>query len=717
MAHDPDRRFRNEPERVETEVPEERGLERPPEPSWMPETNSGRAAMATSVRAWRSAEGAGKVSRGAQAPVAAAMSSSAGRSLDSRTQTAGAEAGFGDLSGVQVHTDAPAADAAASIGAKAFAVGNDIFFGAGYFQPGTEKGDTLLGHELAHTAQQRGASTQVQTKLEVSTPGESMEVEADQAGSVFAAAARGEAVSPVSLTSTGAAIARDVVTSTGDAEMDRLVAERNFRERDRLTEDQARAAVAYNRGRRLPASVWQQVATVVGSPSAEMNTAFVQAIAKWQDRAGLSYDGRVGEISLQRMSQQPGGQGLETHVKNDDIVYFGMNPESRAGELGVLKGSAQGNVTGAIGERQQDTAVVNGQRVSLNEDQGLDTYLSQFGKLDAGRQAKLREFLKGISGGAKDELAQLARILYEAETGKRLMKRMVMSGHSGGTTLYGHNADYSNNQSINFTDLFPLSDIFPMALGQVEDLMLSACNTGWTDKLDTYKIIFPNLRSIWGYVGFSPAYGGGSERHIQHWEKSSRGTIDQKKMDAAREKVAQGSGKNDKHVALWTREHGVAGGKEKETYQTDSELATSDADVLRQTVDARIVQYFDPAYRDGNIDQQNLNELYTQLQALVGSHASALGGNLAHYQGILKKTLYLRHWTNITRFFMESFGDKVRSGYQAARAEVPAYSGMGRAQALAKITAYPGDKNGEAFRLLTQYLRDLDPSVIPDAWN
>ena len=710
MVHDPDRRFRNEPERVETETHEERGNDRAPEPSWMPETNSGRAAMATSVRAWRSAEGGGKVSSRAPAPVAQAMTSSPGRSLDSRTQTAGAQAGLGDLSGVEVHTDAAAADAASSIGAKAFAVGSDIFFGAGYYQPGTEKGDALLGHELAHTAQQRGASTQVQTKLEVSTPGESMEVEADKAGSVFAAAARGEAVAPVSLHSAGPTLAREVETSAAPA------APAPVEQADPLTAQQARAAVSYNRGRRLPADAWTQIAAVVGARSSEMTTEFVQAIARWQIRAGLPHDGAVGEISLQRMSQHPGGAGLEKHVKSEDIVYFGMNPDSRAGELAVLKGGAAGSVTGAIGERQQDTAMVNGQRVTLSDDSGLDTYLSQFGQLDVGKKIKLRALIKGGAGGAMDELAQLALIFYQAETGKRLMKRMVMSGHSGGTSLYGHNADGSN-QSIDFSDLFPLKDIFPMAVGQVEDLMLSACNTGWTDKLDTYKNLFPNLRSIWGYVGFSPAYGGGSERHIQNWEKSSRGTVDQKKMDAAREKVAQGSGKNDKHVALWTREYGVAGGKDKVTYETSSEEATYDTDVLRQTVDARIVQHFDPAYRDGNIDQQALNELYTQLQALVGNHATGLGADLPHYQGILKKTLYLRHWSNITRFFMEGFGSKVRSGYQSARAEVPAYSGMGRAQVLAKIAAYPGDKGGEAFKLLTQYLRDLDPTVIPDAWN
>src|SRR4029079_8220028 len=100
-------------------------------------------SCAPRYRADAPTEGAGKVSRGAQAPVAQAMTSSSGRSLDSRSQSAGEQAGFGHLSGVQVHTDAAAADAASSIGAKAFAVGNDIFFGSGYFQPGSEKGDQL----------------------------------------------------------------------------------------------------------------------------------------------------------------------------------------------------------------------------------------------------------------------------------------------------------------------------------------------------------------------------------------------------------------------------------------------------------------------------------------------------------------------------------------------------------------------------------------------
>jgi hypothetical protein len=62
-----------------------------------------------------------------------------------------------DLSPVRVHGDGHAASLAASVNARAFTVGREVFFGAGEYRPGTASGDRLLAHELAHTVQQ-GAS-------------------------------------------------------------------------------------------------------------------------------------------------------------------------------------------------------------------------------------------------------------------------------------------------------------------------------------------------------------------------------------------------------------------------------------------------------------------------------------------------------------------------------------------------------------------------------
>lgn len=59
---------------------------------------------------------------------------------------------LGDVSDVRVHTGKAATAAARAMEARAFAVGDqDIFIDEAEYHPGTEKGDTLLAHEVAHT--------------------------------------------------------------------------------------------------------------------------------------------------------------------------------------------------------------------------------------------------------------------------------------------------------------------------------------------------------------------------------------------------------------------------------------------------------------------------------------------------------------------------------------------------------------------------------------
>ena len=66
-----------------------------------------------------------------------------------------------DLQSVRIHDDAEANRQAASLGAQAVTVGDDIVFGEGRFVPDTMAGRQLIGHELAHVVQQRrgGAMT------------------------------------------------------------------------------------------------------------------------------------------------------------------------------------------------------------------------------------------------------------------------------------------------------------------------------------------------------------------------------------------------------------------------------------------------------------------------------------------------------------------------------------------------------------------------------
>ena len=81
------------------------------------------------------------------------------------------------VDGVKVHTDEGAAALARAVSARAFTVGNDIYFARGEYRPGTAEGNHLLRHELAHTVQQRGAPAS--GPLTVSQPGDALEREAD----------------------------------------------------------------------------------------------------------------------------------------------------------------------------------------------------------------------------------------------------------------------------------------------------------------------------------------------------------------------------------------------------------------------------------------------------------------------------------------------------------------------------------------------------------
>jgi hypothetical protein len=60
-----------------------------------------------------------------------------------------------DLGGVRIHTDQRAAEAAQGLGARAFALGDDISFARGQYAPQQAQGMHLLAHEMTHVVQQR----------------------------------------------------------------------------------------------------------------------------------------------------------------------------------------------------------------------------------------------------------------------------------------------------------------------------------------------------------------------------------------------------------------------------------------------------------------------------------------------------------------------------------------------------------------------------------
>lgn len=65
-----------------------------------------------------------------------------------------------DFSQVRIHADPTAGTAASAMGARAFTIGSDVFFGPGRYDPHSPRGQELLAHELTHVIQQTSGRTQ-----------------------------------------------------------------------------------------------------------------------------------------------------------------------------------------------------------------------------------------------------------------------------------------------------------------------------------------------------------------------------------------------------------------------------------------------------------------------------------------------------------------------------------------------------------------------------
>ncbi len=101
--------------------------------------------------------------------------------LDPGAGAAGEKSLGADLGEVKVHKGERSAAAAADLGAKAFTHGQNIVLGEGV----ENSLNPVMAHEMAHTAQQKGAAEGVAQKSNRVAQGSSFEVDADQAAAAI----------------------------------------------------------------------------------------------------------------------------------------------------------------------------------------------------------------------------------------------------------------------------------------------------------------------------------------------------------------------------------------------------------------------------------------------------------------------------------------------------------------------------------------------------
>lgn len=104
------------------------------------------------------------------------------------------------LDAVRVHTGPDADAAARALGARAFAIGNDVVFRDGAYDPQQRDGRRLIAHEVAHTVQSTGAAAPTDGPLLVSQPDDAPERQADAFADRFVDTAPAIHASPMTST-------------------------------------------------------------------------------------------------------------------------------------------------------------------------------------------------------------------------------------------------------------------------------------------------------------------------------------------------------------------------------------------------------------------------------------------------------------------------------------------------------------------------------------
>jgi hypothetical protein len=249
----------------------------------------------------------------------------------------------------------------------------------------------------------------------------------------------------------------------------------------------------------------------------------------------------------------------------DGVLYVGMNGVGAQcdREAALLARSGRGvRVSIAHGERDArlgaDRALVGGVAIELGTEEGAQRFARALG-LSSAAADQIAAVLFAAPSGSRDELAGIACVFARGERGEDVPSRLVLSGHSVGNAVYDGAGALG---ALRFVDVFALARAMPRAAAQIEDVMLSACNSGH-EHGDDFQIAigawaepFPNLKTVWGYAARTDSHsptGDIALAHIEAWEIATRGR--QEHVDA-RGAIVRANGRSvgfEANVHVWSR--------------------------------------------------------------------------------------------------------------------------------------------------------------------
>lgn len=435
------------------------------------------------------------------------------------------------------------------------------------------------------------------------------------------------------------------------------------------------------------------------------------AVAGFQRQNGLDPTGNVDQATLATLDAKLKANASATPAYTGPVdksaVFLGMGVGAKDEAKYLAGRTGTTSITDTVKD-DQVTLKVGGQTKTydLTKQEGCDAYVRDIG-LTGAKASEVSKIIHDAGDDARDETAQLAKVFKEAQEGKRNIERMVISGHSVGSGVWGDENGY-----FELSTLGDLAKAFPAASRQVEDFLYAGCYSGGESNMDRLRAIFPNLKTAWAYSHSAPGTYSGALPHMARWDNATRG------HDASKVQMNLAAGtRKGENVATW---NAVTG------YQSDA-VPRSLSDLRREVESGR--SGFDE-YLKGNsavadTQQGPVRNFYNSVQHLLQSRELPAAERPA-LEGMRDQVIRLNFYdSNVKGKFQAAHAGKINAGFAAVGLPAPDFSKLSRKDALAKIAEFEAKLNGMNPKpaaaqtlkpLLTDGLRDLKPSQIPSTW-
>ena len=408
---------------------------------------------------------------------------------------------------------------------------------------------------------------------------------------------------------------------------------------------------------------------------------------------------------------------LRRKIGNRPVVYFGLNKAAHVEAENVRRKNAnKGGVTKII--NIDYTAEVVEQRTKDGQVQQL---VSTWCLPEDQGEAVVR-LLEGFGDHRRGRLllSLLAGVYAEAETGRRKMERIVLSGESFGASLFSNcEDDDQSDVDLEFSTFLDLANIFPVATGQVKHLLVSACNAGFPGNMQVYREIFPRVQTIMAYASKSPEGRGKMARSDFEYWSSHTSREGCRSLAPRRQRPDPAHPENGAwiKVATWS----IRG--DYRVNQDPLPVLLAKIERLEPKFKARLTGEVEP---EQNPAAGVVHDYFRFLTELIhrGDYTDRRG--TATYALQQRQAMRLRYWSKIVRGrFGEEYQDKLREGLGLKMPNFATLTRKKLKEILEQLKAAKEDGNAlasgkqaeisEALGLL-QGLFDLDEGIIPQEW-